>query len=71
MVPALFRTSPEYFHSTFGQSCRSTVTVRLLQPFSGDSNGQLRWLEEPTYRLTSHRIGLATLHRLNYTFIII
>jgi len=31
---------------------------------------QLRSSEEPSHRLTSHRFGLARLHRLNYTFII-
>ena len=34
------------------------------------SGSALHSSEEPSHRLTSHRIGLARLHRLNYTFII-
>ena len=33
------------------------------------THGQLRSSQEPSHRFTSHRIGLARLHRLNYTFI--
>jgi len=43
----------------------------VLQGWRIAGNQALGSSEELSHRLTSHRIGLASFHRLNYTFIII